>query len=118
MPASKLAQLDATKTSGTSPTDMYSVQEFAYLLDFPVDSLLKIVARKKRNRDFFQIKDLAERWNCSRAKVYDILRNAEFKVLNIAGKENTKRDAWRVPKAVVERIEQARMERLPESAIA
>jgi hypothetical protein len=114
-------KIDAAKTSGTSPSssDMYSVKEFADLLGFPVISVLKIIERKKnKNRDFYTISELADRWNCSRAKVYDILREAEYKALNLAGKGNKERSAWRVPRATVERIEQARMGRLPELAIA
>jgi hypothetical protein len=110
---------DAAQTSGTSPTasDVYSVSEFADLLGFPVTAVLKIIERKKnRNRDFYTISELAERWGCSRAKVYAVLRESEFKALNLAGEGNKHRDAWRIPRATVERIEQARMERLPEAA--
>jgi hypothetical protein len=110
---------EPNKTSGTSPSasDVYSVMEFADLLGFPVTAVLKIIERKKnKNRDFYTISELAERWGCSRAKVYAVLREAEYKALNLAGEENKHRDAWRVPRATVERIEQARMQRLPEAA--
>jgi transposase len=58
---------------------------------------------------------VAKRWDCSRATVYNILRECEFKMLNVASKENKERNSWRVPASVVERIEQSRMEPLPEA---
>jgi|SRR5215813_5027203 len=116
---SRNSQLDAAKTSGPSPTDQYSVQEFADLLDFPVSAVLKIIERrKKKARDFYTVTELAKRWDCSRTKVYELLRDSELKVFNVAGKSSTQREAWRVSKAIVEHIEQTRAERLPESAVA
>lgn len=111
--------IDAAKTSGPSPTDTYSVQEFADLLDFPVSAVLKIIERrKKRAREFYTITELAKRWDCSRTKVYEILRESELKVFNIAGKSNKQRDAWRVSRPTVEHIEQTRADRLPEVEVA
>jgi hypothetical protein len=48
--------------------------------------------------------------------VYNILREAEFKVLNVASKNSSHRDCWRIPASVVESIERSRIERLPEVA--
>jgi len=120
---SRKTHVDPAASSGTSPTalptDTYSVQDFADLLDFPVSAVLKIIERrKKRVRDFYTITELAKRWDCSRSKVYEILRESELKVFNIAGKSSKQRDAWRVSRAIVEHIERTRVERLPESAVA
>lgn len=116
--STKSRQLDASKTSGSSPGDKFTITEFADVLGFPVQALIAIIEQNRGaiRKPFYNISELAERWNCSRATVYNVLRETEFKVLNVAGKASTQRDCWRIPASVVERIEQSRMNRLPEVA--
>jgi hypothetical protein len=113
------------RTSGTSPTTSrfrssgkFTVAEFAEMLGFPVEALNVIIVKNRTayRRPFYNISQLAERWNVSRAQVYNILREADFKVLNIASKTSEERQGWRIPASVVEKIEQSRMEHLPEVA--
>jgi DNA-binding phage protein len=98
--------------------EQFTVAEFADMLGFPVAALNAIIAKNRTavKKPFYNISQLAERWGISRAQVYNVLREAEFKVLNTASKESEKRQSWRIPASVVEKIEQSRMERLPEVA--
>lgn len=98
--------------------ERFTIAEFADLLGFPVAALNAIIAKNRIGikKPFYNISELAERWNASRAQVYNILREAEFKVLNTASKSSGERQSWRIPASVVEKIEQGRMERLPEVA--
>ena len=77
--------------------------------------MIAVIDRKRRaiSKPFFTIPELAVRWRCCRATVYNILREAEFKLFNLTRKGKDK-GKWLIPAAVVERIEQARMESLPE----
>jgi len=105
--------------SMSRPTqERFTIAEFADLLGFPVVALNAIIAKNRTaiKKPFYNISELAERWNISRAQVYNILREAEFKVLNTARKSSEERQSWRIPASVVEKIEQSRMERLPEIA--
>ncbi len=88
------------------------------MLGFPIQALIAIIEKNRSSikRSFYNISQLAERWDCSRAMVYNILREAEFKVLNVASKNSSHRDCWRIPASVVESIERSRIERLPEVA--
>ena len=98
--------------------ERFTVVEFAELLGVPVEAL-KIIIAKNRNaykRPFYNITQLAERWNVSRAQVYNILRESDFKVLNIASKSSEERQTWRIPASTVEKIEQSRMGHLSEVA--
>lgn len=98
--------------------ERFTVAEFSEMLGFPVAALNAIIAKNRAavKRPFYNISQLADRWDCSRAQVYNILREAEFKVLNTASKNSEERQRWRIPASVVEKIEQNRMERLPEVA--
>ena len=96
-------------------TDKLTVAEFADIFGFPVPAMIAAIERKRTaiSKPFYTIPDLAIRWNCSRATVYNVLREAESKLLNLTRKGKDK-GKWLIPAAVVERIEQARMESLPE----
>jgi hypothetical protein len=59
------------------------------------------------SKTFYTISALAHGWNCSRATVYSILREAEFKLLSV-GEGDSKRGKWNIPAAVVEHIEKVR----------
>ena len=98
--------------------DRFTVAEFAEMLGLPVEALKVIIAKNRtaNRRSFYNISQLAERWNISRAQVYNVLREADFKVLNIASKTSEERQSWRIPASVVEKVEQSRMEHLPEIA--
>ena len=93
--------------SGTSPTlketDSLTISEFADLFGFPASAVLAAVARQRRsyNKPFYSIPDLATRWECSRAKVYEVLRESEFKILDLRT-SGTDKGARRVPAAVVQ----------------
>jgi predicted DNA-binding protein YlxM (UPF0122 family) len=101
------------------PSDKFSIAELADVFGFPVSALVEAINRNRQaiKKPFYSIPDLAKRWNCSRATVYNVLRETEFKLLNLSrpGKDKGK---WLVPAAVVERIEQGRLERLPENVAA
>jgi hypothetical protein len=75
------------------------------------------VARQRRsyNKPFYSISELASRWNCSRAKVYEVLRESEFKILDLRT-SGTDKGSRRVPASVVEALEKSRMASLEEAA--
>jgi predicted DNA-binding protein YlxM (UPF0122 family) len=86
-------------------------------LGLPTSALVSAIERNRQafKKPFYSIPDLAKRWNCSRATVYNILRESEFKLLNLSRKDK-KKGKWNVPASVVERLEQKRMEHMePES---
>ena len=56
---------------------------------------------------------MAKRWGVSRGTVYNVLREAEFKLLNLGS--GARKSKWRVPAAVVEHIEKSRSQILSES---
>jgi hypothetical protein len=98
--------------------EKFTIAQFADMLGFPVAALDAIITKNRTaiKRPFYNIAQLADRWRCSRAQVYNILREAEFKVFNTASKDSEDRQSWRIPASVVEKIEQSRMEHLPEVA--
>src|SRR6266404_2217113 len=105
--------------SMSRPTqERFTIAEFADMLGFPVAALNAIVVKNRTivKKPYYNISQLAERWNVSRAQVYNILREAEYKVLNTASEDSEKRQSWRIPASVVEKIEQSRMEHLQEVA--
>jgi hypothetical protein len=119
------AKKHSPEPSGSSPSitpralsqERFTVAEFADLLGLPVEALKVIIKNRSANkRPFYNISQLARHWNISRAQVYKILSEADFKVLNIASKTSEERQSWRIPVSVIEKIEQTRMEHLPEVA--
>jgi predicted DNA-binding protein YlxM (UPF0122 family) len=98
------------------PLDKFSISELADIFGFPVSALVEAINRNRRaiKKPFYSIPELAKRWNCSRATVYNVLRESELKALNVAQK-SAKKGKWNVPGSVVEHIEQSRMEAIPES---
>jgi hypothetical protein len=101
-----------------STEEKFTVAEIADMLGFPVAALNAIIAKNRATikKPFYNISQLAERWSVSRGQVYNILREADFRVLNTASKDSEERQSWRIPASVVEKIEQSRLERLPEVA--
>lgn len=98
------------------PSDKLSIAELADIFGFPVPALVEAINRNRQaiKKPLYSIPELAKRWNCSRATVYNILRESESKLLNLSRQDRGK-GKWNVPAAVVERIEQSRMEALPEA---
>ena len=100
-------------------TDRLSVAELAAIFGFSASAFVDAINRNRQaiNKPFYSIPELATRWNCSRATVYNILRESEFKLLNLSRKGKDK-GKWNVPGVVVDRIEQARLEPLSGSIAA
>ena len=100
-------------------SDKPSVSELADIFGFPVSALVEAINRNQGvvKKPFYSIPELAKRWNCSQATVYNVLRESELKALNVAQK-SAKKGKWNVPASVVEDLEQSRMENIPESAAA
>jgi hypothetical protein len=97
-------------------TDNLSIHEFAEIFGFTAAALIDAINRNRRIlRDFNSIPFLAARWSCSRAKVYDVLHETDFKLLDFvqSGKEKGKR---LVPRSVVEQIERSRMRSFSQQA--
>jgi hypothetical protein len=92
-------------------SDCISISELADAFGLPATALASAVERNRRSikKPFYSIPDLATRWNCSRATVYNILGESEFKLLNLS-RQGKKKGKWNVPASVVEHIEQSRME--------
>lgn len=91
-------------------TDSLTIAEFSCLFGFPPDAIIEAIRRNRTslNKAYYSIPDLAARWVCSRATVYNVLAQSEFKVLDLtrSGKDKGKR---LVPAAVVEKIEHSRL---------
>ena len=101
------------------PSDKLSIAELADVFGFPVPALVEAINRNRQavKKPFYSIPELAKRWNCSRATVYNVLRESELKVLTVAQK-SAKKGKWNVPASIVEHIEQSRMEAISESVAA
>jgi hypothetical protein len=104
-------------TAVLKETDSLTINEFADLFGFPASAVIAAVARQRRshNKPFYSISDLAMRWNCSRAKVYEVLRESEFKILDLRT-SGTDKGSRRVPVAVLQALEKGRMSALDEAA--
>ena len=93
-----------------------TILEFAEIFGFTPTELISGIERNRFaiKRPFYSIRDLAARWRCSRGAVYNVLRESEFKLLDLCqdGKKKGKR---LVPSAAVERIEQSRMRSLSDA---
>jgi len=61
-------------------------------------------------QDFFTIQQLADRWSCSRATVYNVLRSTGTKVVDFAAKG--RKGHKLVPVGAVEEIERRKLRRL------
>jgi hypothetical protein len=90
-----------------------SVSEVASLFGYSEDDVLQMIERHSRptRQEFFSIGELARRWRCSRATVYNRLRLSGVKVLDfgIAGRKSKKL----VPSAVVLHMEAKYTKALP-----
>lgn len=97
-------------TPEITPETPFTVAEFSSLFGFPAEAIIEAIRRNRTavKKAFYSIPDLAARWNCSRATVYNILRESEFKVFDLA-REGKDRGKKLVPSVVVEKIEAANM---------
>jgi hypothetical protein len=104
--------LASVRNQPIKETDSLTIAEYATLFGFTPAALIDAIYRNRRaiKKEFYSIADIAERWGVSRATVYNVLRESELRVLNIASKSAAKRDKWCVPASVVEHIENRRME--------
>jgi len=95
--------------------DQLTVAEIGDLFGFPVSAVLAAIERNRSaiRKSFYSIPDMAKRWGVSRGTVYNVLREAEFKLLNLGS--GARKSKWRVPAAVVEHIEKSRSQILSES---
>jgi hypothetical protein len=109
------------------PSDRFSILEFAEIFGFTTGAFIDAIERNRSTirRPFYSILDLATRWRCSRATVYNVLRESEFNLLDLSlpGRDKEKRllpckkkGKRLVPNCVVERIEQGRMRSLSDQA--
>jgi hypothetical protein len=100
--------------SKVSATDYLPIAEFASLFGFPAEAVISAIeAQRQRRSDrqaYFTIPQLAERWSCSRAQVYALLRASAVKVLDIG--EGSKRSKTLIPADAVDRLEKARTEKM------
>ena len=91
-----------------SPNDSLPISEFAALFGFPVDVIASAVEAQRyrvaKSQAFFSIPQLSERWSCSRATVYNILRENEVRVVDFTGSGKSKGKKL-VPNDAVNRIE-------------
>jgi hypothetical protein len=96
-----------------TPQDSLTISEFADLFGFPPSAIIAAIERQRGsyNKPFYSIEDLADRWICSRATVYAVLKETEFKVFDLAHR-GKKKGPKRIPVAVVQKIEQSRMKTL------
>jgi len=94
-------------------SDTLKISEFADLFGFSSSAILEAIQRNRAalKKPFYTIPDLASRWNCSRASVYNTLRESESKLLDMT-RSGRSRGKVNVPVAVVDRIEQSRMRAL------
>jgi len=101
----------------TQTSDTLKISEFVDLFGFPASAVLTAIERKRRaiNKPYYSIPDLTWRWNCSRATVYAILRESEYKVLHLE-RPGKKRGPKGIPAHAVEQIEKDRMRPLEDVA--
>jgi hypothetical protein len=96
-----------------TPEDSFTISQFADLFGFTPSAMIAAIERQRGafNKPFYSIRELGDRWSCSRATVYAVIKESEFKVLNLAHKGKAKGKKL-IPAAVVEKIERSRMQTL------
>lgn len=85
-----------------------TVAEFASLFRLDPQTIEDAIEKQRISapKTFFTIPDLAKRWSCSRASVYNYLRDAAASIVDFAPKGGKGKKL--VPLEVVERIERQR----------
>jgi predicted DNA-binding transcriptional regulator AlpA len=94
---------------------LLSVSEVAQLFGYTDNTILEMLDKQRtaapvRQQEFFSFKELAERWRCSRATVYNRLRSAGARVLDFSDKGKKGKKA--IPATAVWQIENRHMKRL------
>ena len=91
---------------------LLTIPEVASLFGLSEDAIQGLIERRAPSvhQDYFSIAELAARWRCSRASVYNRLRSSGAKVLDFAPPGKRGRKA--VPAAVVLQIESRQTKRL------
>jgi hypothetical protein len=96
---------------GSFPTKFIPVSEVASLFGYSEDTLLAMLDRRCRvQQEFYSIAELAARWRCSRATIYNRLRQVGAKVLDFSSKGKKGKKA--IPASVVMQIENRQTKRL------
>jgi hypothetical protein len=89
-----------------------SIAEFASALGLDPNAMKTAIENRGPStpKPFFTIRELADRWGCSRGSVYNYLRDAAARVVDFAGQG--KKGKKLIPLEVVERIERQRTKRI------
>jgi len=92
--------------------EFFSIKEIASLFGLPEDAVKHIMNNRSSSvrTDFYTIRQLADRWSCSRGTVYNVLRSTGTKVVDFATKGRKGRKL--VPVGAVEEIERSKLRRL------
>jgi hypothetical protein len=88
----------------------FSIAEFSTLTGLPEELLRKKINGTALGQAFFSIQELAARWRCSRATVYNRLRAEGAKVLDFSARGKKGRKA--VSATEIHQIEAQRTRRL------
>src|ERR1700692_1417471 len=93
-------------------SEFFTIKEIASFFGLPEDAVEHIMNKRSSSSrpDFYTIKQLADRWSCSRATVYNVLRSTGTKVVDFAAKG--RKGHKLVPVAAVEEIERRKLRRL------
>jgi len=92
--------------------ELFSIGEIASLFGLPEDAVKHIMNNRSSSvrPDFYTIRQLADRWSCSRATVYNVLRSTGTRVVDFAAKG--RKGHKLVPVAAIEEIERRKLRRL------
>jgi hypothetical protein len=106
--------LEPSMAVKVSLSDLIPISEFANLFGLPADAVIAAVETQRQRRSdrqaFFTIPQLSERWCCSRATIYALLRASAAKVLNVG--QGGKRSKILVPAEAVARLEKIRTDKM------
>jgi hypothetical protein len=100
-------------TDVLTENDSLTIAEFSSLLGLPASAIIEAIRRNRTaiKKAYYTISDLALRWSCSRALVYTVIAESEFKILDLT-REGRTRGRKLVPAATVEELERGRAARL------
>jgi len=92
--------------------EFFTIEEIASLFGLPENAVKQVMNNQSSpvRPDFYTIRQLADRWSCSRATVYNVLRSTGTKVVDFAVKG--RKGHKLVPVAAVEEIERRKLRRL------
>ena len=89
-----------------------TISEFASLFGFDPQAIKQAIEQRTVStpKSFFTIPELAARWGCSRASIYNYLRDAGARIVDFAPTGGKGKKL--IPLSVVERIERQRTRRM------